>query len=270
MGKHEVCIPSTILVNHFHILHPAYLYSASSVLTLSVPATQFILRLNGINVGAYNGILGHPSSFPWHHSENACLNKITPIVYACMSNETHFQFDNLGKEFAYLLKFIQYSCLLFSPSNLHQHSYIAPHFNCLYNFILSSIRIPLSFQIVSSSMVALLAPLILSLLSSEQLPVFVKMAPRYLKEFTLSVIYSATPIDTFVFLALSTISLYFRALKLSSVILQAMLARFSPPGRNRAAEILSARAAEIPFRPRFSPMGTNCSLFVMYAALFDD
>ena len=47
------------------------------------------------------------------------------------------------------------------------------------------------------------------------------------------------------------------------------LARFSPPGRNRAAEILSARAAEIPFRHSFSPMGTNCSLFVMHTALFD-
>ena len=36
-----------------------------------------------------------------------------------------------------------------------------------------------------------------------------------------------------------------------------VLARFSPPGRNRAAEILSARAAEIPFCPSFSPMGRN-------------
>ena len=38
----------------------------------------------------------------------------------------------------------------------------------------------------------------------------------------------------------------------------AVLARFCPPGRNRAAEILSARAAEIPFAPSFSPMGRNC------------
>ena len=37
-----------------------------------------------------------------------------------------------------------------------------------------------------------------------------------------------------------------------------VLARFCPPGRNRAAEILSARAAEIPFAPSFSPMGRNC------------
>ena len=38
--------------------------------------------------------------------------------------------------------------------------------------------IPLSFQIVSSSMVAFLALPILALMSSEQLPVFVLMAPR--------------------------------------------------------------------------------------------
>ena len=37
-----------------------------------------------------------------------------------------------------------------------------------------------------------------------------------------------------------------------------LLARFCPPGRNRAAEIISARAAEIPFAPSFSPMGRNC------------
>ena len=41
-----------------------------------------------------------PSSFPRHHSENASLYKITLIVSACMSKESHFSFDNLGKEFA--------------------------------------------------------------------------------------------------------------------------------------------------------------------------
>ena len=46
----------------------------------------------------------HPTSFPQHHSENACLNKITPIVSASMSKESHFSFDNLGKEFASCLK----------------------------------------------------------------------------------------------------------------------------------------------------------------------
>ena len=39
-----------------------------------------------------------PSSCPRHHSENACLCKITPIVSACMSKERHFSFDNFGKE----------------------------------------------------------------------------------------------------------------------------------------------------------------------------
>ena len=43
-----------------------------------------------------------------------------------------------------------------------------------------------------------------------------------------------------------------------------VLARFCPPGRNRAAEILSARAAEIPFSPSFSPMGRNCLVVHVY------
>ena len=46
------------------------------------------------------------------------LNKITPIVSACMSKESHFSFDSLGKEFASCLKFMQYARLSFSPSNL--------------------------------------------------------------------------------------------------------------------------------------------------------
>ena len=46
-----------------------------------------------------------------------------------------------------------------------------------------------------------------------------------------------------------------------------VLARFCPPGRNRAAEILSARAAEIPFSPSFSPMGRNCLKLFTYTAL---
>ena len=45
---------------------------------------------------------------------------------------------------------------------------------------------------------------------------------------------------------------------------RAVLARFCPPGRNRAAEILSARAAEIPFAPSFSPMGRNCLVVHVY------
>ena len=50
------------------------------------------------------------------------------------------------------------------------------------NFISSSFLIPLSFLIVSSSMVAFLALHILALMSSEQLPWLVLMAPKYLKE----------------------------------------------------------------------------------------
>ena len=38
-----------------------------------------------------------PSSFPRHHS------KITPIVSVCMSEERHYSFDNLGKEWRYLI-----------------------------------------------------------------------------------------------------------------------------------------------------------------------
>ena len=47
-----------------------------------------------------------------------------------------------------------------------------------------------------------------------------------------------------------------------------VLSRFCPPGRNRAAEILSARAAEIPFAPSFSPMGRNCLVVRVHTALF--
>ena len=45
-------------------------------------------------------LLGAPSSsFPRHHSENACLNTITRnILSACMSKEGHLSFDNLGWE----------------------------------------------------------------------------------------------------------------------------------------------------------------------------
>ena len=54
-------------------------------------------------------ILGRPFFFPRHHSENACLSKITPIVSGRLSKESHFSFDNLGKEFTSCLKFIQYA-----------------------------------------------------------------------------------------------------------------------------------------------------------------
>ena len=60
------------------------------------------------------------------------------------------------------------------------------HMSAFANFILSSFRIPLSFQIVSSSKVALLALPTLALMSYEQLPVLVLMAPRYLNEFKLA------------------------------------------------------------------------------------
>ena len=46
--------------------------------------------------------------------------------------------------------------------------------------------------------------------------------------------------------------------------IHSVMARFCQPGRNRAAEILSARAAEIPFAPSCSPMGRNCSVVHVY------
>ena len=95
------------------------------------------------------------------------------------------------------------------------------HMSAFTNFILSSFRIPLSFQIVSSSMMAFLALPILALTSSEQLPVLVLMAPNYLKEFTLSIVSPSTSICTFVFSSPTTTSLVFRALNFSCLILQA-------------------------------------------------
>ena len=56
--------------------------------------------------------------------------------------------------------------------------------------------------------------------------------------------------------------------KFSFFKVRAVLARFCPPGINRAAEILSARAAEIPFAPSFSPMGRSCFKLFTYTALF--
>ena len=91
------------------------------------------------------------------------------------------------------------------------------HMSAFTNFILSSFRIPLSFQIVSSSMVAFLALPILSLMSSEQLPVLVLMVPRYLKEFTLAIVSPSMSIDTFALSSPTTISLVFRAFNFSSL-----------------------------------------------------
>ena len=93
------------------------------------------------------------------------------------------------------------------------------HMSAFTNFILSSFRIPLSFQTVSSSMVAFLALPILALVSSEQLPVLVLMVPRYLKEFTLTIVYPSMSIDTFALSYPTTISLVFRAFNFSSLIL---------------------------------------------------
>ena len=58
---------------------------------------------------------------------------------------------------------------------------------------------PPSFQIVSGSMVAFLGLPILALMSSEQLNMFVLMAPIYLKEFTLAIVSPSTSIYTFAF-----------------------------------------------------------------------
>ena len=71
------------------------------------------------------------------------------------------------------------------------------HMSAFASFILSSFLIPLSFQIVSRSMVAsLLALSSIALMSSEQLPVFVLMAPRYLREFTLAIVSPSIACDS--------------------------------------------------------------------------
>ena len=59
------------------------------------------------------------------------------------------------------------------------------------------------------------------MMSSEQLPVRVLMASRYLKEFTLSIVSPSMSIDTFAFSSPTTISLVFRAFNFSSLILPA-------------------------------------------------
>ena len=83
------------------------------------------------------------------------------------------------------------------------------HMSAFTNFNLSYFRIPLSIQIVSRSMVAFLALPILALMSSEQLPVLVLMAPRYLKAFTLSIVSPSTSIDTLACSSPTTISFVF-------------------------------------------------------------
>ena len=130
------------------MLSTLLLWSASSVLTLAAPAAQLLiyamrsyllpilcsLPRNPLSNYDVVNVL-HPgsptSSFPRHHFENTRLNKITPIVSACMSKEDRFLFDNLGKKFASCLKFIQYSlvCPFLRPTYL-QHSSLAPHFSC--------------------------------------------------------------------------------------------------------------------------------------------
>ena len=86
---------------------------------LAAPAPQLLLRhavLSSVTLRVSSKdalvhflMLSMYLFFPRHHSENACLNKITPIVSTCLSKESHFSFDNLGKEFTSCLKFIQYA-----------------------------------------------------------------------------------------------------------------------------------------------------------------
>ena len=75
---------------------------------------------------------------------------------------------------------------------------------------------PLSFQIVPSSLMAFLAVPILAVMSSE-LPVLVLMAPRYLKELTLAIVSSSMSIDIFAFSSPTTINLVVRAFNVSSL-----------------------------------------------------
>ena len=107
-----------------------------------------------------------------------------------------------------------FQLLLIFFHHLSLKSILLLHMSDFTNFILSSFQILLSFKIVSSSMMAFLALPILALTSSEQLPVLVLMAPRYLKVFTLAVVSTSTSIDTFAFSSPTTISFFSRAFNL--------------------------------------------------------
>ena len=99
---------------HFKMKWRYLLLLKSSVRTLAAPAAQLLfMPLCPIFSHSYALFQGspyplidvnnvsHPGapsfSFPRHHSENACLNKVTPIVSACMSKESHFVIDILLK-----------------------------------------------------------------------------------------------------------------------------------------------------------------------------
>ena len=110
-----------------------------------------------------------------------------------------------------LIFFCHLSLQLSAPYVMTDHNFTSAFTNLILRYFL----IPLSFQIVSSSMVvSFLALPILALVSSEKLPVFVLMAPLYFKEFTSSIVYPSTSIDALAFSPSTTTSLVFRAFNL--------------------------------------------------------
>ena len=60
------------------------LYSASSVLKLAAPAAQFLLCHSVLSSVTLTILRFLPRMLLSPHSENACLNEVTPIVSACL------------------------------------------------------------------------------------------------------------------------------------------------------------------------------------------
>ena len=89
------------------IFSPSYVFFQGSVVHFLMLSMYCILE---------RPLLPSPGIIPRMH----VFTSLQFIVSACMSKEIHFSFDNLSKEFASGLKFIQYAqdCLSFSPSNL--------------------------------------------------------------------------------------------------------------------------------------------------------
>ena len=97
--------------------------------------------LDVINVHPGVPLLLFPGIIPRMHVLTR-LHRSISFVSACLTKESHFSFDNLGKEFASSLKFIQYAlvCPFLHPT-YPQHSSVAPHFCCLYNVDRTSLDI---------------------------------------------------------------------------------------------------------------------------------
>ena len=101
--------------------------SRSSCTTSFTPCCSILCHSYGFFQGCPCPLLDvinvlHPgapsSSFPRYHSENARLNKITPIVSACISKESHFCFDNLVFNYSIMTLFIFIYITLLAVFNL--------------------------------------------------------------------------------------------------------------------------------------------------------